>query len=96
MQNASTFASLGTLSPAYISINDADLYIVSGYDAAVASEAATIRAFIAAGGGVLVGSQARLGGAACLGSSLSGLENAMPWARATSPTLLLCPTFPAV
>ena len=50
---------MGTIGHAYISVNDADLYIVSGFDAAVGTQAATIRAFVAAGGGLLVGNQVR-------------------------------------
>jgi len=58
-QNSSVFANMGTLAHAYISVNDADLYIMSGYDSELASQAATIRAFIAAGGGVLVANHVR-------------------------------------
>ncbi len=59
-QDSATFANMGTIGHAYISVNDADLYIVSGFDAAVGTQAATIRAFVAAGGGLLVGNQVRL------------------------------------
>ncbi|KAI7843452.1 hypothetical protein COHA_002930 [Chlorella ohadii] len=55
--DSATFANMGTIGHAYISVNDADLYIVSGFDAAVGTQAATIRAFVAAGGGLLVGNQ---------------------------------------
>lgn len=58
-QDSANFVNMGMIAPAYISANDADLYIASGYDAAVGTQAATVRAFVAAGGGLLVGSQVR-------------------------------------
>ena len=52
LQNSTLFTNVGSISYDSVSTSRADVYLVNGYDV---TDASTIQAFVAAGGGVIVG-----------------------------------------
>lgn len=58
LQSPSKFTSAGTIAPASLSTSQVDIYILNGQDAAVGPAAQHILSYIAAGGGVVMGSRA--------------------------------------
>jgi hypothetical protein len=62
LQDDASFSSVGVLAPASITGTAADLVFINGYDGALTDAAATIQAFVAAGGGIIVGNHGACAG----------------------------------